>query len=199
MPCLGYLKHVCVLNPGYFSAIFQRRGEKIMKPDQSELIRQIRAIREDRGITYQQIIDSCEMAGESVCKSTVQKIMAAPIESIQCRASTLQAVAHAVIGENLDNINSQRDNVETLRTLLAVREDADRERQQGIADRTAQIGRMQTTIEEQQAEIKRKSRTIKIMIAWAAFVTILLILVAAGLIAYLIWDYVNPQVGMFRK
>lgn len=170
-----------------------------MSPNQAELIRQIREMRERKGITYQQIVDACELAGESVCKATVQKVMTAPIESVeQCRISTIQAIARAVIGDAYNPDIVPLENIEALRALLAVREEADQQRQQGIIDRTEQIRRMQSTIEEQQAEIRRKSRTIKIMITWAAVVSILLIFVAAGLFAYLIWDFLHPDVGVIK-
>lgn len=170
-----------------------------MSPNQAELIRQIREMRERKGITYQQIVDACELAGESVCKATVQKVMTAPIESAeQCRISTIQAIARAVIGDAYNPDIVPRENIEALKALLAVREEADQQRQQGIIDRTEQIRRMQSTIEEQQAEIRRKSRTIKIMITWAAVVSILLIFVAAGLFVYLIWDFLHPDVGVIK-
>ena len=83
--------------------------------------------------------------------------------------------------------------------MLAAREEIDKERQQGIVDRTERISHMQSTIEEQQAEIKRKSKTIKIMITWAAIATLLLILVAAGLLSYLIWDRMHPNIGIIQQ
>lgn len=171
-----------------------------MSPNQAELIRKIRTMREQKGITYQQIVDACELAGESVCKATVQKVMTATIESVeQCRPTTLQAIARAVIGDAYNPETVPQENIAALKVLLAAREEMDKERQQGIVDRTEQINRMQSTIEEQQAEIKRKSRTIKVMITWAAIVTLLLILVAAGLLSYLIWDYMHPDIGMIRR
>lgn len=171
-----------------------------MSPNQSELIRKIRSMREQKGITYQQIVDACELAGESVCKATVQKVMAAPIESAeQCRPATIQAIAHAVIGDAYNPDTVPRENIEALKVMLAAREEMDKERQQGIIDRTEQINHMQSTIEEQQVEIKRKSKTIKVMITWAAIATLLLILVAAGLLSYLIWDYLHPGIGVFRR
>lgn len=171
-----------------------------MSPNQAELIRKIRTMREQKGITYQQIVDACELAGESVCKATVQKVMTAPIESAeQCRPTTIQSIARAVIGDAYDPDTVPQENIEALKALLAVREETDRDRQQGIIDRTEQINRMQTTIEEQQAEIKRKSKTIKVMITWSAIATLLLILVAAVLLFYLIWDYLHPGIGMIQR
>lgn len=171
-----------------------------MSPNQAELIWKIRTMREQKGITYQQIVDACELAGESVCKSTVQKVMTAPIESVeQCRPATIQAISRAVIGDAYNPDTVPQENIEALKALLAVREETDRDRQQGIIDRTEQINRMQTTIEEQQAEIKRKSKTIKVMITWAAIVTLLLLLVAAALLSYLIWDYLHPNIGMIQR
>lgn len=171
-----------------------------MSPNQSELIRKIRSMREQKGITYQQIVDACELAGESVCKATVQKVMTAPIESAeQCRPATIQAIARAVIGDAYNPDTVPLENIEALRVMLAAREEVDKERQQGIIDRTEQINHMQSTIEEQQAEIKRKSRTIKVMITWAAIATLLLILVAAGLLSYLVWDYMHPDIGAIQR
>lgn len=171
-----------------------------MPPNQAELIRKIRTMRDKKGITYQQIVDACELAGESVCKATVQKVMTAPIESAeQCRPATIQAIARAVIGDAYNPDTVPQENIEALRVMLAAREEIDKERQRGIVDRTEQISRMQSTIEEQQAEMKRKSKTIKVMITWAAIATLLLILVAAGLLSYLIWDYMHPGVGVIQR
>lgn len=170
-----------------------------MSRNQAELIRQLRTMREQKGLTYQAIVDSCESAGEAVSLSSVRRIFTCdPDRPEEFRESTLQAVTRAVMGESYTQTEPASD-VTALRAMLAVREEADRERQQGIIDRTEQISRMQSTIEEQQAEIKRKSRTIKIMITWAAIVSILLIFVAAGLFSYLIWDYLHPDIGMIQR
>ena len=171
-----------------------------MSPNQAELIRKIRTMRDKKGITYQQIVDACELAGESVCKATVQKVMTAPIESAeQCRPATIQAIARAVIGDAYNPDTVPQENIEALRVMLDAREEIDKERQKWIVDRTEQISRMQSTIEEQQAEIKRKSKAIKIMITWAAIATLLLILVAAGLLSYLIWDFLHPNIGLIQQ
>lgn len=171
-----------------------------MSPNQAELIRKIRTMRDKKGITYQQIVDACELAGESVCKATVQKVMTAPIESAeQCRPATIQAIARAVIGDAYNPDTVPQENIEALRVMLDAREEIDKERQKWIVDRTEQISRMQSTIEEQQAEIKRKSKAIKIMITWAAIATLLLILVAAGLLSYLIWDFLHPNIGIIQQ
>ena len=171
-----------------------------MSPNQAELIRKIRTMRDKKGITYQQIVDACELAGEPVCKATVQKVMTAPIESAeQCRPATIQAIARAVIGDAYNPDTVPQENIEALRVMLDAREEIDKERQKWIVDRTEQISRMQSTIEEQQAEIKRKSKAIKIMITWAAIATLLLILVAAGLLSYLIWDFLHPHIGLIQQ
>ena len=170
-----------------------------MSPNQAELIREIRTMREQKGITYQQIVDACELAGESVCKATVQKVMTAPMESAeQCRPMTIQAIAHAVIGDAYNPETVQKENIEALKVLLAAREEMDRERQKGIVDRTGQITRMQSTIDELQAEIKRKSRTIKIMILWASIMTVLLIAFFVALAVYVVWDLSHPGCGILR-
>ena len=170
-----------------------------MSAQQVALLQNIRRMKEEKNLTYQQIVDTCISAGEPISLNTVRKILTAPLEEAeQCRPVNIQAVARAVIGDAYDPNTVPQENLDTLRMLLSVREEADHERQQGIAERAAQIEHMQHTIDEQQAEIKRKSHTIKIMILWAAVVTVLLIAVAAGLISYLIWDYMHPGVGIMR-
>lgn len=170
-----------------------------MSRNQIALIRQLKVMREQKGLTYQDIVDACELAGEPVSMSSVRRIFTSDEERAEeFRVSTLQAVARAVIGDGYNPNVTPPEDIAALRALLAVREDADRERQRGIDARSAQIDRMQTAIEEQQAEIKRKSRTIKIMITWAAAATILLVMVAAGLITYMIWDMLHPGIGAFQ-
>lgn len=170
-----------------------------MSVQQIELLQKIRKMKEAKSLTYQQIVDACISAGEPISLNTVRKILTAPLEeAVQCRPVNIQAVARAVIGNAYDPDTVPREDLDALHSLLAAREEIDRERQHGIAERSAQIEHMQHTIDEQQAEIKRKSHTIKIMILWAAIVTVLLIGVAACLFAYLIWDIMHPDVGIMQ-
>ena len=170
-----------------------------MSLQQIELLQKIRKMKEAKALTYQQIVDACISAGEPISLNTVRKILTAPLEeAVQCRPVNIQAVARAVIGNAYDPDTVPREDLDALQSLLAAREEIDRERQHGIAERSAQIEHMQHTIDEQQAEIKRKSHTIKIMILWAAIVTVLLIGVTAGLLSYLIWDIMHPGVGIMQ-
>lgn len=170
-----------------------------MSTQQIELLKKIRRMKEAKALTYQQIVDACISAGEPISLNTVRKILTAPLEeAVQCRTINIQAVARAVIGNAYDPDTVPREDLEALQALLAARDEIDMERQHGIAERAAQIEHMQHTIDEQQAEIKRKSHTIKIMILWAAIVTVILIGVTAGLFAYIIWDYMHPGVGILR-
>lgn len=170
-----------------------------MSRNQSELIRQLRAMREQKHLSYQTIVDACELAGESVSMSSVRRIFTGDINSPEeFRDSTLQSVARAVIGDGYNPAVVPASDIAALRALLAVREDMDRERQQGITDRTAQIGRMQDLIEAQQDEIKRKSRTVKIMIVWAAATTVALIFTISALLVYIIIDLTHPGIGILR-
>ena len=159
-----------------------------MSASQAALIEKIRNMKLEKNLTYQQIVDACAAAGEPVCMNTVRKIMTAPMpEAEKC----LSVNAY-------DPDTVPREDLEALQALLAARDEIDMERQHGIAERAAQIEHMQHTIDEQQNEIKRKSHTIKIMILWAAIVTVLLIVVTAGLLAYLIWDFMHPGVGVMQ-
>lgn len=170
-----------------------------MSASQAALIEKIRNMKLEKNLTYQQIVDACISAGEPISLNTVRKILTAPLEeAVQCRPVNIQAVARAVIGNAYDPDTVPREDLEALQALLAVRDEIDMERQHGIAERAAQIEHMQHTIEEQQDEIKRKSHTIKIMILWAAIVTVLLIVVTAGLLSYLIWDFMHPGVGVMQ-
>lgn len=162
----------------------------VLTMDQSELIGQIREMREKKGLSYQQIADACEIAGEAVSKTTVYKIMTAPMETAaQCRPASVQAVARAVIGSAYNQ--APPEEIAALRAMLAVREEADKERHQGIVDR-------QATIDGLQAELKRKSRTIKLMILWASVMTVFLVAFSIALLAYIVWDLLHPGHGILR-
>lgn len=170
-----------------------------MSASQAALIEKIRNMKLEKNLTYQQIVDACAAAGEPVCMNTVRKIMTAPMpEAEKCLSVNVQAVSRAVNGNAYDPDTVPREDLEALQALLAARDEIDMERQHGIAERAAQIEHMQHTIDEQQDEIKRKSHTIKIMILWAAIVTVILIGVTAGLLAYLIWDFMHPGVGVMQ-
>lgn len=170
-----------------------------MSQNQSELIRQLQQMRMEKGLTYQAIVDACEMAGEPVSMSSVRRIFSNdPDRPEAFRVTTLQAVARAVIGNAYNAETVPPSDLAALRALLAVREETDKDRQQGIIDRTEQIARMQSTIDELQAEIKRKSKTIKIMILWASVMTVLLIAFFVALAVYVVWDLSHPGCGILR-
>ncbi len=171
-----------------------------MSARQIALIQKIREMKTEKHLTYQQIVDACFAAGEPVCMNTVRKIMTAPMEEAEkCLSVNVQAVSRAVIGNAYDPDTVPKEDLAALQALLSARDEIDRERQQGILDRTAQIEHMQATIESQQQQIERKSRETKAMFIWAVIATVLLLLVAAGLISYLIWDIMHPDVGMIRR
>lgn len=48
-----------------------------MSRNQIALIRQLKVMREQKGLTYQNIVDACELAGEPVSMSSVRRIFTA--------------------------------------------------------------------------------------------------------------------------
>ena len=171
-----------------------------MSARQVALIEKIREMKAEKHLTYQQIVDACFAAGEPVSLNTVRKILSAPMaEAEKCLSVNVQAVSRAVIGNAYDPDTVPKEDLAALQALLSARDEIDLERQQGILDRTAQIESLQATIEAQHQQIEQKSHEVKAMFIWAVVATILLLLVAAGLIAYLIWDIMHPDVGMIRR
>lgn len=156
-----------------------------MPPNQAELIQSIRAERERRGLTYQQVVDMCEAAGEAVCFNTVQKVLTAPLpDAARCRASTVQAIANAVLERPSE---AQR-----------LRQEFDTHTVNGIEDRNRQIRRLQNTVDALQAEIARKTHTLHVLAVWVFVATALLLIVSSFLLGYLVWDVTHPAQGFIR-
>lgn len=143
-----------------------------MPPDQSELILSIRAAKEDRGLSCQQIVEACTVSGDSVSYNSVQKVLTAPLEeAARCRAGTIRAISRAVIGEQSPDVENHIAS--------------------GIEDRNRQIRRLQ-------AELDEKTRTIRTLTVWVFVVTALFLIAAGFLTGYLVWDFTHPTQGMIR-
>lgn len=143
-----------------------------MPPDQSELILSIRAAKEDRGLSCQQIVEACTASGDSVSYNSVQKVLTAPLEeAARCRAGTIRAISRAVIGEQSPDVE---DHIAS-----------------GIEDRNRQIRRLQSELDE-------KTRTIRTLTVWVFVVSALFLIAAGFLTGYLVWDFTHPTQGMIR-
>lgn len=143
-----------------------------MPPDQSELILSIRAAKEDRGLSCQQIVEACTTSGDPVSYNSVHKVLTAPLEeAARCRAGTIRAISRAVIGEQSPDVENHIAS--------------------GIEDRNRQIRRLQSEIDE-------KTRTIRTLTVWVFVVTALFLIAAGFLTGYLVWDFTHPTQGMIR-
>lgn len=157
-----------------------------MPPDQSELILSIRAAKEDRGLSCQQIVEACTVSGDSVSYNSVQKVLTAPLEeAARCRAGTIRAISRAVIGDTPADM-------ETAQSVF------DASAASGIEDRNKQIRRLQLEVDEYRLEVKKKTHTIKLLIVWVSIVTALLLIASSFLLGYLVWDFTHPTQGMIR-
>ena len=59
----------------------------------------LKEVREQKGLTYQDIVDACEAQGEAISLSTVRRIFAkGSEEGPDYRTYTINAIFHAVIG-----------------------------------------------------------------------------------------------------
>ena len=70
-----------------------------MKDANRKVIFRLKEVREQKGLTYQDIVDACEAQGEAISLSTVRRIFAKGSEDgPDYRTYTINAIFHAVIG-----------------------------------------------------------------------------------------------------
>lgn len=70
-----------------------------MKDANRRVILRLKEVREQKGLTYQDIVDACEAQGEAISLSTVRRIFAkGSEEGPDYRTYTINAIFHAVIG-----------------------------------------------------------------------------------------------------
>lgn len=70
-----------------------------MKDANKKVILRLREVGEQKGLTFQEIVDICEAQGEAISLSTVRRFFTKPIEDGSgFRTYTINAIFHAVIG-----------------------------------------------------------------------------------------------------
>lgn len=70
-----------------------------MKEANKKVISRLKEVRNQKNLSYQDIVDSCEARGESVSLSTVKRIFAkASEDGPDYREYTINAIFHAVVG-----------------------------------------------------------------------------------------------------
>ncbi len=150
------------------------------------MILSIRAAAQDRGLSCQQVVDACTVAGDPVSFNTVYKVLTAPLEdAARCRSGTINAISRAVIGDTSADVE-------------AVQSVFDTSAASGIEDRNRQIRRLQLEIDEHRKDAKKKAHTIRKLTVWAFVATALLLIVSSFLLGYLVWDATHPTQGIIR-
>lgn len=93
------------------------KGNKIMA-DQRDIILQLKAVKEEKKLSIQKILDLIESNGDSLSKTTVARVFADGSENINFRYSdTIRPIAKALLDiENIEDDDTL--DIRTMKTLL---------------------------------------------------------------------------------
>lgn len=170
-------------------------------------IEKLRKAKEQRGYTYQRIVDESEKLGNAVSLSTVKRVFAPGADPAGFNPATLHAIAQ-VLG-----VDDGADDGSDLQAALAAKEARIRELEAQIAQSEEYTeGRLNYLKDEgqnkldfifQQEQNRQETQTAhekqikhKDHIIFALVVFIIMLL--TGYICLLIYDVMNPEIGFIR-
>lgn len=170
-------------------------------------IEKLRKAKEQKGYTYQRIVDESEKLGNAVSMSTVKRVFAPGAEPAGFNPATLYAIAQ-VLG-----VDESAEDGADLQAALAARDSRIRELEAQIAQSEEYTeGRLnylkdegqnkldfifqqeQNRQELQTAHDKQIKHKDHIIFALVVFIIMLL----TGYICLLIYDVMNPEIGFIR-
>lgn len=170
-------------------------------------IEKLRIAKEQRGYTYQRIVDESEKLGNAVSLSTVKRVFAPGADPAGFNPATLHAIAQ-VLG-----VDDRAEDDADLQAALAAREARIRELEAQIAQSEEYTeGRLnylkdegqnkldfifrqeQNRQETKTAHEKQLKHKDHIIFALVVFIIILM----TGYICLLIYDVMNPEIGFVR-
>ena len=170
-------------------------------------IEKLRKAKEQKGYTYQRIVDESEKLGNAVSLSTVKRVFAPGADPAGFNPATLHAIAQ-VLG-----VDDGAEDGADLQAALAARDERIRELEAQIAQSAEYTeGRLnylkddgqnkldfifqqeQNRQETQTAHEKQIKHKDHIIFALVVFIIMLL----TGYICLLIYDVMNPEIGFIR-
>lgn len=181
----------------------------LLLQSQEATINEFRSLREELGISYQQITDRTEANGESVSLSTVKRVFSPESETYRFRPETLNAIAKVLFTEKLQrdqNTSSElaSHEADALNSLISynkltiealecenqrLKEESDRKHDH-IVTLAKQGDKTNLILETLAKQSKKKDR-------WILVLSITVFLLLAAIIAALVIDRLNPDLGYF--
>lgn len=171
-----------------------------------QIIRQLKAIRAERSLSYQNICDMVEASGGCVSLASVKRVFADGSEEQNFRYNeTIRPIVIALLGINEPPAEdgSQSAEVEALKTVIGIKnqtyDELISENERLKADYEGKLTYIKNEavqkhehIMELTAQIKRKDR----IIFWLAFALIALLSLA---VVALVIDRIDPNLGYFWR
>ena len=152
-------------------------------PHTLEIIAKLKAVKEERGYSLQDIVDMTEEAGCAVSLTTVKRVFSNNSNAQTFRYSkTIKPIADVLLGLDetpTDDVKS--DMLDLLSQQIAAMDETIKKREQEYAER----------VEYLKSRIERSDRiirTLSIILGSVLFVIIMLLLI----------DKANPDIGWFR-
>lgn len=182
-----------------------------MEQKVKEVITQLKSVRQEKGMSYQDIIDQCAANGDYLSMSSVRRVFSPNSEDMGFRyETTIQPIARVVLGLDETEEESKAEGhdlteIETenyaLKTMIALKnkmlEAKEQEIERLMSSTQNQVDAIKSQLETREknieylkSQVTEQRRAVTIL---AALVIILLLLVIFALVL----DKINPDMGFF--
>ena len=140
------------------------KGGRTLKEANKKVISRLKEVRVQKGMTYQDIVDACELQNEAVSFSTVKRMFSkAGEEGPDYRTSTINAVFHAVIGTEEMELSESEEAALTDPGKEAIIENAALKAVVELKDATIEeLQRQIDTLKEEKAALEGENHALQI-------------------------------------
>lgn len=178
----------------------------------SEVIKQLKRIKEERGLSYQNIIDMVEETGGYTSMSTLRRVFAPDSETKNFRYDdSLKPIVVALLGINDppavgDDVSIEQHEFEALKTVIQLKEQINDNLVTENERLKSELLNAKADYNERLINFKEASKErhdiLKTQLVqkdkWLILLAVLLFLVIMIAFAVLIYDIVSPNVGFVR-
>lgn len=175
-----------------------------------QVVAQLKSVRLEKGISYQQIVDQCEANGDYVSLSSVKRVFSSGSEDMSFRYdTTIRPIAKVVLGYDNDHplsmeaqsVSESSSEVDALKAVLSLKNEIITALNHTIDTKDQEIERLMSASERQldtresnvsylKSIVDEQKRSLLLM-RIGVILLLLLIIVA------LVIDKINPGIGFF--
>lgn len=177
-----------------------------------EVIEQLKRIKEERGLSYQNIIDMVEESGGYTSMSTVRRVFAPNAEYKNFRyEESVKPIVIALLGINEppvvgEDVSPEQHEIDTLKTVIQLKEQISENLITENERLKDELLYAKTDYARRAEDIKAASRERHEILQtqlvqkekWLIVLTVLLFSVMIVLFGVLIYDIVSPSIGFVR-